>query len=297
MPIVPKNYKGVLIPRLIEAGQQIEENPEDAIQYQHGLFCQLSLPRSKTDALRYERSYRRASVIIKAGELWNGREFVQQTLPYGAMPRLILAHINTEAVQRRTRFIDLEGSAARFMEKIGVRNNGTDFHTFKRQMKAVSAAEFVLGYTDELGRAATMAARAVKTFKGWTTTDERQGHLWPAELELSADYYDDLLRHAVPFDARAAAALKHSAMALDAYFFLSKRLYTLERPVRVAYAHFHEQFGQEYKSVKDFSREWRKAIVTAKFVYPMADIKPTKGGWILSPSPPPISGEKPRSVE
>ena len=295
--IVKKGFKGVLVPRLIEAGQEIDDTPEDIIQYQHGLFCQLSLPRSKTDSLTFERNYNGAAVKIRAGELWDGKQYVQQSLPYGAHPRLILAHIHTEAVQRRTRFIDLEGSAARFMQRIGVRSQGHDFYTFKKQMKAIAAAEFVMGYTNSQGSPTTLRAHPVKSFSGWTTTDEGQGVLWPAEMELSKDYYDDLLLHAVPLDARAMIALKHSALAIDAYSFLAKRMHTLRRPVRIAFKHFHDQFGQEYKTVKDFSREWRKAIATAKFVYPMAKITPTKGGLILEPSPPPISGATPKLIK
>lgn len=291
------DYKGVIIPRLIEAGRQIEESPDEIIQYQHGLFCQLSLPRSKTEGLSYERQYKGAAVEIRAGKLWNGRQFVQQLLPYGAFPRLILAHISTEAVQRRTRLIDIEGSAARFMERIGGRSSGTDFYTFRKQMKAVAAAEFLMGYTDTEGLPTTLATRPVKTFRGWTTNDDGQGSLWPAELELSLEYYDDLLMHAVPLDARALISLKHSALALDAYFFLAKRLHTLTRPTRIAYAHFHEQFGQEYKEARVFARRWKLAIATASLVYPMAKIVPTQGGLILEPSPPPISGQAPKLVK
>ncbi len=289
--------KGVLIPRLIDAGQEIDDNPDDAIQYQHGLFCQLSLPRSKTDALTYERRYNGAAVEISAGKLWNGTKNVQQPLPYGVFPRLILAHINTEAVQKRTRIIDLEGSKARFMERIGVRSYGRDFYTFNKQANALAAASFQMGYTTADNRAVTAWHKPISRFEAWTTTDDGQSVLWPAELELSRDYYDDLVRHAVPLDARAMIALKHSALAIDAYSFLAKRLHILTRPTRIAYAHFHEQFGQEYKEVRVFARKWKAAIATAKFVYPMAKITPTKGGLILEPSPPPIAGQPPKLVK
>jgi hypothetical protein len=292
-----KEYKGNLIPRLIHAGQEIDENPDDVIQYQHALFCQLSLPRSNTDTLTFERHYHKGCIKIRAGELWDGRKYVQQPLPYGAQPRLILAHINTEAVQRRTRLIDLEGSIARFMERIGIERGGRQFTTFKKQMKALAAADFVMGYTNADNQAETKWQKPIDSFKAWTTTQDGQGVLWPAELTLSHDYYEDLLRHAVPLDARAVIALKHSALALDAYFFLARRFYGLTRPTRIAYKHFHEQFGQEYKSVKDFTREWKKAIATAKFIYPMARITPTNGGLILEPSPPPITGQPPKLVK
>ncbi len=291
-----QKYKGILVPRLVQAAQAIEDNPDECIQYQHGLFCQLSLPRSKTEALTYERRYYGASVEISAGKLWDGRQHVQQPLPYGAFPRLILAHIHTEAVQRRNRLIDLEGSAARFMERVGVRSYGTDFYTFKQQMKAVAAAQFSMGYTDTDGQPTTLRTMPVKRFTGWTTTEAGQGVLWPAQLELSQDYYDDLLCHSVPLDARALINLKHSALAIDAYSFLAKRLHILTKPTRIAYKHFHEQFGQEYKNIKDFSKDWKRAIAMAKFVYPMANIVPTKGGLILEPSPPPVTGQAPKLV-
>jgi hypothetical protein len=292
-----QTYKGVLVPRLIELGQEIEENPDDSIQYQHGLFCRLSLPRSKTDERTYERQYNGNAIEIHAGKLWDGRKFVQQPLPYGVHPRLVLAHINTEAVQKRTRFIDLEGSAARFMERIGIRTNGTDFVTFKKQMKAVAAADFIMGYTNASGSPITLKASPIKSFAGWATNEDGQRALWPAEMELSEDYFRDLLDHAVPLDARALAALKHSALAIDAYSFLAVRLHSLSKPTRISYRHFHEQFGQEYKSLKNFSQDWKKAIATAKFVYPMANIVPAKGGLILQPSPPPITGQTPKLVK
>ena len=72
--------KGVLIPRLIDAGQEIDDNPDDAIQYQHGLFCQLSLPRSKTDALTYERHYAARGLRSARAACGTGERYVQQPL-------------------------------------------------------------------------------------------------------------------------------------------------------------------------------------------------------------------------
>ena len=103
--------------------------------------------------------------------------------------------------------IDLEGSAARFMERIGVRSQGYDFYTFKKQMKAIAAASFN-GLHGQPTAALNCWHKPVSRFEAWTTTEDGQGSLWPAEMELSQDYYDDLLRHAVPLDARAMIALE-----------------------------------------------------------------------------------------
>ena len=183
------------------------------------------------------------------------------------------------------------------MEKIGARSNGNDFVNFKKQMKAVAAADFTMGYTNKAGQAETLWAKPVSKFSAWTVPEGGQLCIWPAEIELSGDYYNDLLKHAVPHDARALISLKHSALALDAYFYLTKRLRTLTRPTRVAYAHFHEQFGQEYASIKDFSRDWKRAVKTAMIVYPMAKVTEVRGGLMLEPSAPPVSGQAPKLIK
>ncbi len=40
-------------------------------------------------------------------------------------------------------------------------------------------------------------------------------------LELSREYFETLVEHAVPLDYRALAALGHSALALDVYTWLA----------------------------------------------------------------------------
>ncbi|MCB2111749.1 MAG: hypothetical protein KDD88_12110, partial [Rhodobacteraceae bacterium] len=58
--------------RVIDAAVQIEEDDPLEILYQHSLFCQIALPRSRPEGRIFERSYRNGSVKMQAGELWNG---------------------------------------------------------------------------------------------------------------------------------------------------------------------------------------------------------------------------------
>jgi hypothetical protein len=102
-------YEGTsLSNRLVDAAEIIKSAPDEEVAYQHSFFCGLSLPRSEVDGLTYERTYKGASIEVRAGKLWNGYCWEQQSVPYGVIPRLIFAHINTEAVQRKSRFVDLD---------------------------------------------------------------------------------------------------------------------------------------------------------------------------------------------
>jgi hypothetical protein len=83
----------------------LEPCPEhdNEICFQHSVLCQIGLPYRDPgdDVQKWEREQGAASLLIKAGEARNltTREWVRVGLPWGAKPRLILAHLNAEALR------------------------------------------------------------------------------------------------------------------------------------------------------------------------------------------------------
>jgi hypothetical protein len=259
--------------------------------YQHSLFCQVALPRSKPEGRTFERSYRNGSIRMQAGELWDGMKWLEQPLPSGAKPRLALMHINSQAVKTRSPYIDIGKSCAEFLGRLGLnKHDGRTYNLFKQQMKALAACRMTLGFTVG-NEAVTLDAKPIEEFRAWIGTDENQPALWPTCLELSRKYLDSLLEHAVPLDPRATGALAHSAMALDAYSFFARRLYTLQKPVKVTWHQFHGQFGQEFKDWRNFKQEFIPAVRAALAVYLSAKVDEVTGGLLLRPSLPPIHRE------
>ena len=256
--------------------------------YQHGLLCQVVLPRSKPDGDTFIRNYAGGSVEVKAGNLWDGFAWEKQPLPYGAKARAALIHINTQSILTQSPKIDLGESARSFMKNLGMNvDGGRDYKLFKLQMKALAACSFKLGYFRD-GVPTTVRANPIKEFQAWLTDQDGQPVLWPASLTLSTDYFEDLLKHAVPLDPRAIRSLVHHALAIDAYSFFARRLHSLEKPVQVTWRQFHEQFGQEYNDLKNFKKRWIEAIRQALAVYPDAKVEDVRGGLLLKPSYPPI---------
>lgn len=274
--------------RILDASVAIEEEDPLEIVYQHSLFCQVALPRSRPKDRVFERSYRNGSVKMQAGELWNGRQWIEQPLPAGAKPRLALMHINSQAVKTHSPYIDIGNSCAEFLRRLGLNDqDGRTYRLFKREMQALAACRMTLGYT-EGGRAITLNTQPVEEFSAWLAVNENERVLWPAHLELSRRYLDSLLEHAVPLDARACGALAHSAMALDTYSFLARRLHTLQKPIKVTWHQFHAQFGQEYKDWRSFKKEFLIGVRAATTVYLDAKIETVTGGLLLKPSLPPV---------
>lgn len=278
--------------RLIEARTRFTAQEETGpLVYQHGIFCQVALPRSKPEGCTFERSFKNASILIEAGKLWDGRQWVEYPIPYGPKPRLALIHINSEAVRTQSPTIEIGHSCAEFLRRIGLPDqDGRTYGLFKRQMMALAAARLTMGFTVH-NQAITIDAKPIKEFRAWLTDDERLQPLWPGRLQLSQEYFESLQGHAVPLDPRALRALSHSALALDWYSFLSRRLHEIERAVRIPFVSLQEQFGQEYKgkyAYLHFKQELLSVNKLVLSVYPAAKIELTAGGLILHPSHPPV---------
>jgi hypothetical protein len=274
--------------RIIETAAEVRLDAANEIEYQHGILCQVGLPRKKTEGRVFERNFKNASIRIKAGELWDGGKWVEQPLPYGPKPRLALIHINGEAIRTQNPQIEIGRSCAEFLRRIGLPyQDGRTYSLFKRQMMALAATELNLGFTTH-DEAVTISAKPIKEFRAWIGHNERQQTLWPGQLTLSRDYFDSLLAHAVPLDPRALGALAHSALALDVYAFLARRLHELDKAVKVPFVSFKEQFGQEYANYQNFKREFLGAMKQVMAIYPSANIKQVTGGLVLHPSHPPI---------
>jgi hypothetical protein len=158
-------------------------------------------------------------------------------------------------------------------------------------MQALAACRMTLGMTDGL-KASTIDAKPIKRFDAWIFNGHHDGSqrtLWPGELELSEDFYDTLINHAVPLDYRALGALKHSALALDIYTWLAHRLERVRTPIgtKVSWGNLKDQFGQDYGRSSDFKKAFRHALRQVCTVYPDAKLRPAPGGLILLPSPSP----------
>ena len=209
--------------RIITTAAEIWQDDPLNVVYQHSLFCQIALPRSRPEGRVFERSYRNGSICLEAGKLWDGVKWLEQPLPAGPKPRLALMHINNQAVKTRSRYIDVDNSCAAFLRRLGLNDEGgSTYRLFKREMQALAACRMTLGFT-EGDKNITLDTKPITRFEAWfAAANDDNATLWPGYLELGQEYFESLQKHAVPLDSRAVGALAHSAMALDAYSFLAQ---------------------------------------------------------------------------
>jgi Plasmid encoded RepA protein len=281
--------------RLVTRSAEIMGAPPDEITYQHTVLCQTCLPyRDPGDAVReWERSQGSVRLLIEAGHALEPStdRFVKLGLPCGSKARIVLMHLNAQAIKTQSSTIEVESSLTAFVKRIGLAGHGRDIRTVKDQLSRLSAATIRFAVTKE-DRAFQVNTQIVTAFDLWLTKDERQRVLWPSTVRLSEEYFQSLTRHAVPLDERAIAALSHSAMGLDIYAWLSQRLHRIEfgKSQFVPWKSVKDQFGWGYTRMIDFKRVFLKALGQVHSQYRGARMGVDDKGITLHHSPPPIQG-------
>ena len=248
------------------------------------VLTQVSMPRSHVSGREYTRSNGDAWITLHAGVLDEGSGPVVQSLPYGPMPRLAMAHISTYAKKYRTREIFIGDSATAFLAQMGMTSDGYRHKKLRQQMHALAACHMQMGY-----RGRTYAGTPITQFDAWSSDrDMTRRSLWPGVLVLSEDFFRVLDDSAVPLDLRAMLSLRGSSLAMDQYFWLAHRLHRINgRPVLLHWKQLREQFAPDY-STKNFKKQFLPALQRVLLVYPQAQVRQVKGGLVLRSSPPPV---------
>ena len=271
-----------------------EPDADSQILYQHSVLCQTCLPyRDPGDDVRlWSRRNGYARLELQAGRAFDGArdDFMDVGLPFGPKPRLVLFHLNAEALRTQSPAIELEDSLTAFVKRtLGLDPGGRNIHTVKDQLTRLSAADFRIGTLQD-ERSVTLKGSVIEGFELWTARDPRQRVFWPTTVQFSQRYFDSLMKHAVPLNETAVARLSHSAMGLDIYTWLAQRLHRVDegKGAFVPWVSLHEQFGHGYERIRDFRRVYTRTLRQVHVVYPEAKFDLDGEGMKLRHSRPPV---------
>jgi hypothetical protein len=215
---------------------------------------------------------------------------VELPLPFGPKARLILLYLNTAAIRTQSRIIEAENSMTAFIRQLqnGREPNGAEVRKFQQQLRALAKAHINLGIIGEQ-RALDGKMDVVDSFDVWFSKNPAQKVLWTSTVELSEKYFNTLVKHAVPLDPRAIAALSHSSLALDLYSWLAQRLHRVGAKAElVTWTNLQEQLGDTYKELRMLRRIVLKALKDVLTQYPEARFEANEKGLLLRNSPPPV---------
>ena len=205
-----------------------EADPDRGFMARVMALC--SLPRSNPGNWKeYKRVNGPFTLYIIAG---GGNK-----LPFGNLPRLLLAWVCTEAVRTQSRILILGDSVSEFMRKLDIYStSGEKYTRLRNQMKRLFTAHVQLVYKDERGEAIVSSSVADHMEFWWNPKHPGERSLWESKIELGEKFFQEIIRHPVPLDMNILKALKRSSLGLDWYMWLTYRTFALARPLRLSWA-------------------------------------------------------------
>lgn len=209
-------------------------------------------------------------------------------LPFGSIPRLLIAWIATEAVKTKERELVLGNSLSDFVRQVGYESRGGkrgDITRIKEQMERLFKCYITCSYTNNNLSQGKNLLIAEDYKLWWDPKEENQVNLFESTVNLSQAFFDEITKNPVPIDLRALKVLKRSPMALDIYSWLTYRNSYLKRSTVIPWESLQMQFGAEYKRTIDFKISFLEQLKKVHEVYPEAKISENDNGLLLKPSP------------
>ena len=215
-------------------------------------------------------------------------------LPYGNLPRLLLAWVCTEAVRTQSRVLVLGKSLSEFMRTLGMEPVGggaTGARTrLRNQMRRLFSAHVRLIHVHEHGEQFVSSAIADRGEFWWNERKPDEPVLFDSKIRLGEDFFNEIIRHPVPIDMNTLTALKRCALGLDLYLWLTYRTFSLKRPLRLTWKQLYCQFGTDpAKSdnkfiVRNFRQNVLRELKKIKLAWPELNYSTAPGLLILHPS-------------
>ncbi|GAA6136493.1 replication protein RepA [Arenicella sp. 4NH20-0111] len=277
--------------RLIEGAGIIQMNSAyqaGSIAYMPTILIRATMPHSETSARIFERVDGRLKVTYADV---NG-----VGLPYGGLPRIIMAWIATEVILTKSKRIDIDGSLSEFLRGLSMTSTGGKKGSIKRVKK-----QFVSLFSCSIGHNVTKngcqkietLALATRQQYWWTPIAPETVLLKKSFIELSQEFYNQILESSAPIDMRALNLLKGSPLAMDIYVWLTYKMSIITEPVTISWPSLKDQIGVGYaadkKGLNRFQEAFKKHLMTVRIIYPTVNIELLYGRIRLLPSPPHVS--------
>ena len=282
-----------MVDRLEQKVHMMEElGIDDPITFSSRALIQATFPHSKKHADEV------GTLVLHNGNL-TITMYSRNGLPYGHYPRLIMCWLTKEAIRRnavlpidQARVIPLGDSLNQFFAELGISHgkyvSGQTKRVDGRQIKAIQEHLHRLFNTvisiDQTRKVDTRNGKATvqsmintvvatEAFYWWEAHDE----LPYAYVELSVEFFRELIDGAVPLDTVHLAHLKRYPLAIDLYCWATYRISYQQHDTHLTWQQLKAQLGTGYpntpQGMRNFKKKAKKAIEQVKKAWPEAGIE------------------------
>ena len=278
--------------RLDQVDQLVSASETDAdLGFMARLLALCSLPRTNPgDRHQYKRVNGPYRLVMVAG--------ADNKLPFGNIPRLLMAWVSTEAVRTQRRELVLGKSLYEFMRTLGMEDRSGsprgDRTRLRTQMKRLFGCSVSLIYEDKHGSRFVSSHIAESGEFWWNPAKPNEQALWDSRIYLGEAFFNEIINHPIPIDMNILKALKRCSLGLDLYLWVAYRTFSLRAPQRLTWRQLYRQFGtdpdkaSDKRIVKIFRRQALRELKKIKVAWPDLNYTTAPGVLILLPSTPAV---------
>lgn len=253
-----------------------------ALGFMARALVQATMPHSKVEGNEFKRRNGAFKLTILADS--------EIGLPYGSIPRLLIAWITTEAVRTNNRQLILGDSLSRFMSQLNLVPTGGRWGSITRlreQMKRLFSASISCTYDDGKNWAIKNVQPVTQANLWWHPKSPNQASLFESTLTLGEEFFNEVTTHPIPIDMDVIKAIKQSPLALDIYCWLTYRMSYLKRDITIPWEVLKIQFGADYandsQGIRNFKKAFLRELRKVELFYRM-NVEHEEVGLTLKPS-------------
>lgn len=286
-----RQKSGSHLERLIAETLAIEEEAAQeagALGYIARALVQATMPHKRTEATFFQRTNGNFRLVMSAN--------TEVGLPFGTIPRLLVAWLTTEAARTKERVLVLGPSLSSFMAQLDLAPTGGRWGTITRlkdQMQRTFCAAIACLYSAEKHQAYMGFTIADRYRLWWDTKSPEEAVAWRSEVRLGERFFEEAVHCPVPVDIRVLKALTRSPLAIDIYSWLTYRVSYLKHRTAIPWEVLQAQFGAGYPLTalgkRNFKREFLQQLRKVHAIYHQANLEVTEDCLILLPGKPHVS--------
>lgn len=252
----------------------------------HAGFAITALPHKPFLDRVWERSGGKNGEITLRIESGSNRNGDLLGIPSGAIARLILFHLSSEAYVNNSRVVELGSSMRAFLSRMGISPGGKTLKIVREQSRRIAMCR--LTFFNE-GAKNTMVSNGSFVRNAILGNPQYESApFWQDKVELDEGFFNSLKDHPLPLREAAIRQLSNKSLALDIYVYLAYRLHVLTKQTPVSWTALFAQFGSGVKEKKVFVNGFKEPLALALSAYPEAKVEIADTGLILYPSDSPV---------
>jgi hypothetical protein len=272
----------------VDAAYEVMSDERGQIGIAHAGFAMAALPHKKTQEAIWERNGGQIKLLVESG-LDSTKQPIG--IPYGAIARMILLYLQTQAVKTKSREVELGASMNAWLTAMDIPVGGKTYQIVREQSRRISRCRltfFRRTSTAELVTNGAFVRDAILPLD-----PQGQMPLWQERVRLDEGFYQSLIEHPLPLREAAIRQISSRSMTIDLYVWLAYRLHVLAGPVEISWPALRRQFGEGYQELRFFRRDVLPSLKLALAIYPEARVTvDEKIGLTLYPSKPPVPERK-----